>query len=266
VPERRRRVEAVALPVDGALPPARARLAARPRAARRLLLLVPALLIAIGVVYLVARETSAFAVRAIDVEGAAPGLAARVHEALAPLEGRSLVSLDRRDVARRVLALPEIAGASVDRAFPHTLRVNVRVERPAAVLRLADDAWLASADGRVLRRLQVRPYPPLPRIWLPRAAVPAVGSTVPGDASAALAAAGALVGTPFRDAVTTIRGHGELTLVLRSGLQLRLGDLQNVRLKLAVAARIVPLATGARYVDVAVPDRAVAAFNTQPQG
>ena len=51
----------------------------------------------------------------------------------------------------------------------------------------------------------------------------------------------------------------QLTLRLRSGLELRLGGLRDVELKLAVAARVIPrLPDGAGYLDVSVPDRPVA--------
>jgi hypothetical protein len=62
----------------------------------------------------------------------------------------------------------------------------------------------------------------------------------------------------------------DLTLLLASGLELRLGELQAVPLKLAVAARIVPsLLTqgGFAYLDVSVPERPVAGttLNSQPK-
>ena len=43
--------------------------------------------------YLGARETSVFAVRTIDVEGASPPVAQRVEAALRPLEGESLLKV-----------------------------------------------------------------------------------------------------------------------------------------------------------------------------
>jgi hypothetical protein len=62
----------------------------------------------------------------------------------------------------------------------------------------------------------------------------------------------------------------ELTFLLGSGLQLRLGQLQAIPLKLAVADRIVPgvLAQGGyAYLDVSVPARPVAGttLNSQPE-
>jgi hypothetical protein len=49
---------------------------------------------------------------------------------------------------------------------------------------------------------------------------------------------------------------------LRSGLELRLGDPTDVRLKLAIARRaLAALPTGATYVDVSVPERPVAGMD-----
>jgi hypothetical protein len=61
----------------------------------------------------------------------------------------------------------------------------------------------------------------------------------------------------------------DLTFVLRSGLELRLGDIREVPLKLAVASEIVPglLARGGyAYLDVSVPERPVAGatLNSRP--
>jgi hypothetical protein len=55
--------------------------------------------------------------------------------------------------------------------------------------------------------------------------------------------------------------------VLRSGLQLELGDTSNLPLKLVVGARIADSArdfTG--YIDLTVPDRPVSRLNPKPAG
>jgi hypothetical protein len=64
----------------------------------------------------------------------------------------------------------------------------------------------------------------------------------------------------FPARVASVRSEtDELSLVLHSGVELRLGDSSDVRLKLAVAAKVLPLvASDTRYVDVSVPDRPVA--------
>lgn len=61
-----------------------------------------ALIVAAACAYVGARETSVFAIRAIEVRGAPAGVAAQVRAALAPYRGRSLVALDAADLERRV--------------------------------------------------------------------------------------------------------------------------------------------------------------------
>ena len=52
----------------------------------------------------------------------------------------------------------------------------------------------------------------------------------------------------------------ELTLVLQTGLEIRFGDIHDVRLKVAIARRILGVIgpyTTTGYVDVSVPERPV---------
>ena len=63
--------------------------------------------------------------------------------------------------------------------------------------------------------------------------------------------------------IRTVRGAGELTFVLASGLELRLGEDAEIALKLAAAKEIVPLLDppalgGPAYLDLSVPERPVA--------
>ena len=63
----------------------------------------------------------------------------------------------------------------------------------------------------------------------------------------------------------------ELTLVLGSGLELRLGDAGDLRLKLAIARRILRSQGAAArrdgYIDVSVPERpVVGGVNSQVGG
>lgn len=236
---------------------------------RRALLVAGAAVGAAGVLYLVARETPIFAVRSIEIRGVRGAAAAHVRAALRPLEGKSLLALRGSDVANRLAAVPDVQSATYDRAFPNTLRIVVVPERPVAVIRQGAAAWLVSARGRVLHALARGTELALPRIWLPRTADVQVGATVAPDegglAATALAAA-RRVGFHgrVRDVSTT---GGSLVFTLRSGLQLRLGDEQDLALKLAVAARILPLVRGAAYLDVSVPARPVAGSgNAQPAG
>ncbi len=215
--------------------------------------------------YAVARETSLFAIRAVVVRGGSPAVDAQVRRALAPLVGTSLVGLDGTAVVRRVEALPTIVRASYDRAFPHTLRVTVVPERPAAVLRAGSAAWLVSVSGRVVVPLAAHADAQLARIWLPASSSIRVGEELAaargGAAARALGHAG-----PFASRVLTAAyAGGSLVFTLRSGIELRLGDLSQFPLKLAVAERTLPLLpAGSTYLDVAVPERPVSGVAASP--
>jgi cell division protein FtsQ len=239
-----------------------------PGAPRRLLPVLAALVLvsaAIGT-YVAARQTGIFALERIQVVGAPPAVAAQVRATLRPYLGRSLVRFDSGAATRRLSTLAEVAETRCDRACPHTLKVRVRAERPVAVLRRGSDAWLVSSTARVLQRLE-RPYPRLPRIWVPRSADIAVNSTLGGLGAQGVAALAPLrplrVGADVRQVQT---GDGELTLLLASGTEIRLGDSGDLRLKLAIVKQLLPLTTGARYVDISVPERPVASFNLQVGG
>lgn len=207
-----------------------------------------------------------FALDRIEVAGAPPPVAGEIRRALRPYLGRSLIRFDAGAAARRLARVSLVADVRFDRAFPHTLRVRVRLERPVAVLRQGARAWLVSASARVLRSLE-RPFPPLPRIWLPPSADVSVNETLGGAAARAVAALAPLrplhVGARVREVRATT---GALTLVLASGTELRLGDGGDLRLKLAIAKQLLPLTVGARYVDLSVPERPVAALNSQVGG
>ena len=230
-------------------------------------LAVAFVLVAVGIAsYGVARETSLFAIERVVVVGGTPEVRERVQVALAPLEGESLVGLRASDVDAPLAAVPDVAGATYDRAFPDTLRVFVLAEQPLAVVRKGTESWLVSARGRVLRRLPLGASLMLPRLWVPRSVAVTAGGTL-GDQTAlrgvrVLAAASGELPT----AVRTVRFDGaDAFVVLRNGVEVRLGSDDDLRLKLAVAAQILPLLQPSeRYIDVAVPARPVAGAVPQP--
>jgi hypothetical protein len=207
--------------------------------------------------YLIARETSMFAITRIEVRGGSPRVVRDVHGALAPLVGTSLVGLDGPAVLRKVDALPTVVRASYDRAFPHMLRITVVPERPAAVLRRGPDSWLVSVRGRVMEQLPSTAAPKLPRIWV-SIRTAAHGGTRLGTEAATCARAAGLAGS-FRSRVSSITDtNGTLEFHLKSGALLLFGDGRDVKLKVAVAERVLPiLAAGSTYLDVSNPGRPV---------
>jgi cell division protein FtsQ len=220
-----------------------------------------------GGAYAVARGTSAFAVDAIAVEGPPRHVAAQVTTVLSDARGESLLGLDLPALQARVERVPSVAAARFDRAFPHTLRVIVVPERPVAVLRQGAASWLVAASGRVIKPLERGQRPGLPRLWLRPDVEVQVGNKVAGDVREAVRTVAPLVRAPLPKRVATVRYlDDELTLVLRSGAEIRLGDGTDRALKLELARRIVPRLTAEElYLDVSVPSRPVAGNNLNSQ-
>ena len=213
--------------------------------------------------YAAARGTSMFAVRQIEVTGARPSVVERVESALAPIDGTSLLSLEAATIDRRLRALPDVSLVSYDRAFPHTAKIVVSAERPVAVLRKGAQAWIVTERGRVLQQLDDPSGWSLPRIWIADAAVPGGGDLL--DADEGLAPARLLgrvlsADKPFFERVAEARAvEGEHLVVLRTGTEVRLGPADDLPLQLAVARRVLDVVgPEAHYVDVSVPERAVA--------
>jgi len=230
-----------------------------------------ALLVLAAGAFTAARETSLFAVRAVDVRGGTPAIRAEVRAALAGEVGRSLLRVDGDALQRQLDPIPTVRGFRYDRAFPHTLRVVVRPEVPLLVLRQADKAYLVAASGRVVRPLAHPHLSRLPRLWVTKDVRVAVGQALPAPASAAPAALAPLRGAALPSGVHSVLvGAHTLTLELGSGLELRLGDTGDLRLKLAIARRIlrttVAVSDVSGYLDVSVPERPVLALNPQVGG
>jgi cell division protein FtsQ len=244
-------------------------LLARTLPSGRALLLGFALLAGGALAYMGARESSLFALRSIQISGAPPRVAAHVRAALEPLAGRSLLAVTGRDVERRLAGLSDVAGVSFDRDFPHTLRVFVSPAHSIAVLRRGASAWIVSSDGRVIRTAGLFEARKLPRIWIPRTASVDVGRTVDdGNAARAVQTLAVARRAGFGTRIAAVRSTDrELTFVLATGPELRLGDATSVALKLAVAKRVLPLVPGTSgYIDVTIPARPITGSNSQVAG
>jgi hypothetical protein len=223
-----------------------------------------AILAVAALAYDAALETSLFAVRTIEVSGGSPRVKAEVRHALAPVLGRSLLRVVDRSLAQHVEALPDVISVRFDRSFPNTLHVIVKPERAVLLLRQGKAAWVVSARGRVMRTVANPKRSALPRLWLGKKVPVKVGETLSGtNGKLAAAVLAPVAAGTFAGGVRSVdSGPDALTLVLRSGPQVRLGGIGNLRLKLTIARRILHIAAGEStsapaYVDVSVPERPV---------
>jgi cell division protein FtsQ len=215
--------------------------------------------------YLIARESPLFAIDRIEVQGASPQVAGEVRQALDSFSGRPLVGLDGSAVLRTVDALPTVVSASYDRAFPHTLRITVVPERPAAVLRRGSDSWLVSMRGRVMGRLAATALPKLPRIWISTHTSVQTGAELTAAGAATAARAVGLAGAFGARVASASYTGGVVVFHLRSSVELLLGDGGDIKLKVAVADRLLDvLPTGSTFVDVSNPGRPVSGTGSPP--
>ena len=213
--------------------------------------------------YAIARETPLFSIDRIEVHGGSRQVGRQVHMALASVVGKPLVGLDGSAVLQKVDALPAVVSASYDRDFPHTLRIFVVPERPAAVLRRGPDSWLISARGRVMERLRSTALPKLPRVWITTHTAVTTGAELTAAGAATAAHAAGLAGALRARVNSVTYTGGTLVFHLRTGLELLLGDAGNIKLKVAVATRALTiLPSGSTYLDVSIPGRPVSGYGS----
>ena len=200
------------------------------------------------------------------MHGAPKGVAGQVDRALAHVAGRNLLALDLPALEAAVEEVPAVASVTFDRDFPHTLNAEVVPEIPVAVARQGGAAWLVAASGRVIAPLDRGARRALPRIWLKRDVELAAGFSLVGAPLRAARAVAPLTGAKLPRVASVRSGDSELTLVLRSGIEVRLGDGSERLLKVTIARRILPSLAGSEgYVDVSVPARPVASSTLDSQ-
>jgi cell division protein FtsQ len=239
---------------------------------RRTLAIAGAVVLALALAYLAARTTPLFAVKRIEVRGAAPEASADVQTAVSRFLGTSLVALDGDDLIRRVESLPTVVSAEYDRAFPNTLTIFVQLERPVALVDQRGMRWLVSERGRVMRRAEEGEGRRFPHIEIEGTQAPVLGEMLDDPAVLVPLAALARVEKDFpariRLAALT---EGGLILTLGDETEVRLGEPADVEVKLAAAASVLSALSAEErgelvYLDVSLPERPVAATNPQVVG
>ena len=114
------------------------------------LALVAALLVLPIAGYYVAAGSPVFALKHVEVLGAARTSPARVEQIVRDTAGPRLLSADLDGVRRAIEAERSVVSASVVRVLPNTIRVRVEEREPAVVVRIDKRlAWVA-ADGHVV--------------------------------------------------------------------------------------------------------------------
>lgn len=235
---------------------------------RTIVALFVALTAVVGL-YAVARSSSLFEIREVEVYGVPPALSRQIGTEAKPFEGRSLVGLDRAGVERAILSIPDVKAVRIDRDFPNTLRIFAERELHVAVLRSGNRAWLVAASDKVVREIPLGRAFGLPRVWQPQSLAVTVGEPIADlELHKAIDVLARLRRMRGEIVVTNvITDDDTLTLVASSRIQLRFGDASRAALKLAVVEKTLPLVEAPHsgfisYLDVSLPERPVS--GTEP--
>ncbi len=215
-----------------------------------------AVLAVLGVAYLVVRESSLSAVRRVEVRGVS-GMDAGAIESALVAAGQRQSTLGVNVGALRAAVAPYhlVSALHVSASFPHTLRITVDEQLPVATLRAASQTVVVAADGTVLDPSVAAGA--APTIDVP--VLPGARVTDPQLLSE-LTILGAAPPVMLHRVARVYPSPNGLTVSMRNGLVIFFGDAARPHAKWLSAARVIasPLAAGATYVDVRVPDHPAA--------
>ena len=232
----------------------------RPRWSRRRLVYALLVIAALGAAYMLWFRDSAFVrVERVTVTGLSGTDAARERAALiAAARGMTTLHYDERALRRALGAGATIESLRVTAQFPHALRIAVVEKAPVAVLDYGSERVAVGSGGVLLPDVEPIPHA-LPAIVV--GAMPAHGRLGDGRARRLVAAAAALP-PALRTRVVRLRELPASGLVgyLRDGPRVLLGAATELEAKWITAAAILAdeESRGASYVDVRIPERAVA--------
>jgi cell division protein FtsQ len=230
------------------------------RAARRRLLVLALVAVALGALYMLwFRDSSLVRVQRVTVTGLSGTDAPRERAALVAAAKRMTTLHVDEDALRKALA----AGATVEAIhvqanFPHGLRIEVVEKAPVAVVVYGSERVAVGSGGVLLP--DIRPIPrSLPSIEV--GALPSAGRLGHGRARRLVAAAAAAP-PPLRPRLLRLREIPAKGLVayIRRGPEVILGAPTDLGAKWTAVAAILADGTsrGASYIDVSLPDRPVA--------
>ena len=206
---------------------------------------------AVALLSVAVSRSPVFEVRHLQVRGARHLSAARVAR-IAGVDGKANVLwMSTAEVERRLERHPWIAEARVSRTLPATVAIRVRERQAVAVL--VPQGLLVAGDGMVLGRAP--PGTLLPVVG--GVAGARVGARVRDPAPQLRAAEAIPAGLRWRVERVGVRSDGELAVLTRDGVLVRLGDGADLEAKWAALEAVLRWAgrngVRARYVDVRAP-------------
>ena len=154
--------------------------------------------------------------------------------------GTPLLRVPTAEIEERVAALPQVQAATVTRAWPDTIVIDIVRREPVAIVVGSSGYDVVDASGAVIRTL------------------PAVAEGVPvvratGDGVAAAVAVAQGLPQDIRRRVVTIEAstRNDVTLVLRNGSEVMWGSAEDGDFKAEVLTTLFQV--DAKYYDVSAP-------------
>ena len=220
----------------------------------------------IGLGYTWLKSSGMFTLRSVAVRGGTESDREAARDAVArAAAGRSLLALSSSQIAAAIEQVPTIHAASVDRDFPHTLRISIVPERAVALaVSTGHYRSLVASSGRVLRVFDPgEALPSLPRIWPKASERPVPGGSMhsPGIQAALEALSARPAG--FRAQIANVKVEPERGIVmrLRGGLDIVIGPPLQLDQKMLAAAWVLrhypthDERAQLVYADVSAPNR-----------
>jgi cell division protein FtsQ len=182
---------------------------------RRRMLGSVVLVLAIGAGGVGITRSPLFAITGVRVEGVSGAKADEVKATAQVQKGQNLMSADLGAALERTRDLPWVAAATVRRAPPSTVVIEVAPRKPVAVLAGVHGRWLVDHGGVVITEATDQR---LPRIDLLTDGVPVPGTAIDDPAADNALALYAALPKDLRNALIAVEATGPRTMRVRVDL------------------------------------------------
>ncbi len=239
--------------------------------------LVCALGLAALVAFFVLRDSAIFSVEDVVVEATAHVSESDISNLLSVTGGTTLLNVDRAQIEEQLKRDPWVASVSVERQFPHTLRLTVTEQDVQAivVMNASSIGWYLSGSGSWIEPVKIstadgqsvddaalalaRAEGVLLITGVPATCDPVAGAEATDDVLLAVKSFQEGFSQDFSSKIVSYEAASAdaVSCVLESGVQVSLGAATNISYKEQVAAALIEKYPGQiTYINVRVPSSA----------
>lgn len=249
----------------------------RARVAAIVLGVLLAVLLVALVAYAVMRNSSSFSVDNVDFAATEHVSEADISNLLSLDEGATLLNVDAAQISEQLKRDPWVASVSVEREFPHTLKIEVQEQSVEAlvVMNSGSMGWYLGSSGTWIEPVKIEAAEgqsvddaalPLARAVgavlvtdVPATVEPQAGSAATDDVLAAVLSFREGFSEEFSAQIVSYSAPSvdAVSCVLESGVEISLGSASNIAYKEEVAAALLAkYPDQITYINVRVPAQA----------